>query len=201
MILIWRYELKKGFIFLILLGLPIIILYSIQNGIEEPKILIFVSLAYISWAFFLLDLVKNKPTKNELKLFKNSMDYLISDYINGNYKKFDFGQKYKYDDEIISLGSIIIDKNGNILFYQTFYQLDKGFESPDIRKFKIDNIIDCKIIKDKKNKIKLRLQNYDYPSVTLVFDKRDSKENINNIYNYLIKFISEKNNILIAIFR
>ena len=183
---------KKGFIFLILLGLPVIIFYAIQNGIEELNVLIFVSLAHISWAILLLDFVKDKPTKNELKLFKNSMDYLISDYIKGNYKKIDFGQQYKYDEEIVSLGSIIIDEKGNVLFYQTFYQLDKGFENPDIRKFKINNIIDCKIVNDKKNKIKLKLQNYEYPSVTLVFDKKNSKENINNIYNYLVKFVTEK---------
>lgn len=184
---------KKKFKILVLLGLPIIIIYSIFRGIEEIWALLFIGLAYISWTFVLLDTLKIEPTKNELKLFKNNIEYLMSEYIKGNYKKFDFGQQYKYNKESISLGSIIIDENNeNILYYQTFFQFDKGLESPDIRKFKTKDIIDCKIIGDKKKGIKLNLENDDYPSITLIFNKNESLENIHNIFNHLVNFISEK---------
>ena len=86
------------------------------------------------------------------------MEYVISEYIKSNYKKFDFGQQYKYNKEIISLGSIIVDGNNEfVLYYQTFYQFAKGLENPDIRRFKTKDIIDCEIIGDKKrNKIKFK---------------------------------------------
>lgn len=87
---------KKKFIFLITLELPFIIIYSLHNGIEEFEILLFIGLVYISGFFVLLDSLKIEPAKNELKLFKNNMEYLISEYIKGNYKRFDFEQQYKY---------------------------------------------------------------------------------------------------------
>lgn len=183
---------KKKFIFLIILGLPIIIIYSLHNGIEEFGILLFIGLAYISGFFVLLDSLKIEPAKNELKLFKNNMEYLISEYIKGNYKRFDFGQQYKYNKETVSLGCIIFDENGNVFYYQMFYQFDKGLESPDIRKFKTSNIIDCEIIGNRKKGIKLNLKNYDYPSITLIFNKYESLENINNIFNFLVSFIPQK---------
>lgn len=140
------------------MGLPIIILYSIHNGIVNLWILLFNALAYISGLFILLDSLNIEPTKKELKLFKNNMEYVISEYIKSNYKKFDFGQQYKYNKEIISLGSIIVDGNNEfVLYYQTFYQFAKGLENPDIRRFKTKDIIDCEIIGDKKrNKIKFK---------------------------------------------
>lgn len=48
------------------------------------------------------------------------------------------------------MGSIIFDENGNVFYYQMFYQFDKGLESPDIRKFKTSNIVDCEIIGNRK---------------------------------------------------
>lgn len=184
---------KKKLTILTLVGLPIIIIYSIHKGIEDLWVLLFIGLAYISWTFVLLDTLKIDPTKNELKLFKNNIEYLISEYIKGNYTRFNFGQQYKYNKKTISLGSIIIDENNeNVLYYQTFYQFDKGLECPDIRKFKTKDIIDCEIIGEKKKGIKLNLKNDDYPSITLIFNKNESLENIQNIFNYLVNFIPEK---------
>ena len=65
---------KKKFKILVLLGLPIIIIYSIFRGIDEIWTLLFIGLAYISWTFVLLDTLKIEPTKNELKLFKNNIE-------------------------------------------------------------------------------------------------------------------------------
>ena len=199
----------------------IILLFILKHYSYDLLILITYLILILCFLIIILWNLKNyyKKSKKALNIFLERVENAFN---NNNVivsEIFKFDRMVKVNNKRIPLGLLIIDENHKQIFiYETFWSKDERLIClPDIRVFKYDDLIKCKIMfKNKELKIsefrkmfKIKIIKKEYKNILLVLEIKNHffekimirLSSINNletffqIYHCLTKIIQENKKI------